>query len=83
MREITLWRWVFGLALAPTIAWGRLSRDLYPESGFLDLGLSLIPAYIVSLLVVALLAGVALAAHVRVLEAWDFLRDLLGFRREA
>ena len=81
MREITFWRWVFGIALVPAAAWGRLSRDLYPDSGLLDLALSLIPAYVVSLFVVALLAGLALAVVDRAMDAWDFLQELLGLRR--
>ncbi|MCY4593382.1 MAG: hypothetical protein OXC19_01115 [Bryobacterales bacterium] len=78
--ERNLWRWIFGVALAPTAGWGWLSRDLYPDSGLLDLALSLIPVYLLSLLFAGLLVGVALAVYVRVLEAWDFLRELLGFR---
>lgn len=83
MREITLWRWVFGLALAPTAAVAWLLRDVYSDSGVLDLALSLIPAYLVSLLVSALFVGLALSAFSFALNAWDFLRELLGFRRRA
>ena len=79
--ERNLWRWVFGLALVPMVGWGWLSRDLYPDSGLLDL--ALIPAYLASLLFAGILVGVALTVHLRALEAWDFLRELLGFSRGA
>lgn len=78
--ERTFWRWIFGLALAPTAGWGWLSRELYPDSGILGLMLSLIPTFLVSLLFAGLLVGVALAVYDGVLEASDFLRELLGFR---
>ena len=80
VHDITLWRWVFGLALVPTAGWVWLWRDAYPDSGLLDLALSLIPAYLLSLLFAALMAWLVLAIFNRALDAWDFLRELLGFR---
>lgn len=79
LSERTFWRWIFGLALAPTAGWGWLSRELYPDSRLLGLTLSLIPTYLVSALFTGLLVGIALAVYDGVLEAWDFLRELLGF----
>ena len=80
MREIALWRWIFGLALVPTAGWAWLTRDLYPDGGPLDLPLSLLPAYAASLLIVGALALAWLALAGLVRDAVSFIRELLGFR---
>ena len=79
MRDpsLALWRWVFGLALAPVAALAWLARA-HPHGGPVDIALALATAYLGSLLVTALLAGAALAARARALQARDFLARLLG-----
>ena len=78
VREIALWRWVFGLAL-PLAA--LLARHVdSPDAGFLALALSFVGAYPLGLLIVFVLSGIAMWALVLALDARDFLFRLPGLR---
>lgn len=80
MSDLTLWRWVFGLALLPAAGLAWLTRSL-PSGGLLDTALALVTAYLGSLLFTAILAGAALHVRAGASQAWDFMLRLIGFRR--
>ncbi len=73
MREVTSWRWIFGVAVLPTVAWTWLLRDVHrPDAHLLDLPLSVVLTYAASLVLVG---GLALAWF----AIAEFLRAALAF----
>lgn len=80
MREISFWRWIWGVAVVPAAAWVWLSRGLYPDAAWLGLPLSLVPAYASSLILVGALALAWLEVADLASGARDFIAELLGLR---
>lgn len=80
MREVTFWRWIFGLALLPTAAWTWLLRDAHADAHSFDLLLSVVPAYAASLVLVGglALAWFPMADFLR--AAWAFIGWIIGVR---
>ncbi len=82
MREIVLWRWIFGLAFVPAAWLTWFFADAYPDEGIVSQAFSFIGVYLISLLVVTVLAGIAMAALDLAFNTWDFMLRLLGLRDE-
>lgn len=82
MREVTFWRWIFGLALLPTAAWTWLSLDAHPDAHQLDLLVSVVPAYIASLVLVGGLALAWFPIADLLRAAWAFIGWIIGVRPE-
>lgn len=80
MREITVWRWIFGLALAPTVLLALLSVDTAMDASALESALVVVITYLASLLVTSLLAGLAIALTLFASRARHFIAELLGLR---
>lgn len=78
MREIVIYRWIFGLALllAVFLLWAFRAQD----DGFIGLALAFVVAYPFALLVVSLVTAFAMWAFDFALDAWHLLLCVLGLR---
>lgn len=83
MREITLWRWVFGLALVLTVPvfwFPVVTSDGDPILGLVAL---FVVIFLANLLVSMLVIGLALWAYEAAFRFASFMAELLGLRQLA
>lgn len=80
VRDITLWRWVYGLALGLTVPvfWFLVEpSDGEPLLGWVAI---VVVIFLFNLLMSTLLVGFALWAYDAVLDFASFMAELLGLR---
>lgn len=78
MREIVIYRWIFGLALS--LAGLYLWFFKVWDEGFISVAFLFVLIYPLALLMVLLVCCFAFGVFKFVAAAWDFLLALLGLR---
>ena len=78
MREITLWRLVFGLAFVPAALVVRADLDTSAGASLLERLAAFAIAYLVSLVLSALVVGFGVWAYLTAWRVRSFAAELLG-----
>ena len=80
MREITVWRWVFGLALVPAALLTVSDLDTAGEAGAVEWIIAFAIACLVGLVLSGLAVGIAVWTWLSASRARRFISELLDLR---